>query len=71
MTVAYTTDLAAAEANAADFDAAVIPGGSAPEELRVNEDVVRFVKELDQHSKVVAEIGKKVPDPCCVNALTH
>ncbi len=55
-TVAYTTDLAAAEAKAADFDATVIPGGSAPEELRVNEDVVRFVKELDQHSKVVAGI---------------
>ncbi|OLS35403.1 type 1 glutamine amidotransferase domain-containing protein [Bacillus sp. MRMR6] len=55
-TVTYTTELAASEANAADFDAVVIPGGSAPEELRVNEGVVSFVKDLNQNSKVVAGI---------------
>jgi protease I len=54
--VAYTTELAAAEANAAEFDAVIIPGGSAPEALRVDEGVVQFVKELNQDSKVVAGI---------------
>jgi protease I len=46
--------LAGAEASADDFDAVVIPGGNAPEELRV--DVVKFVKELNHNSKVVAGI---------------
>ena len=48
--------MAGAEASADDFDTVVIPGGSAPEELRVNEDVVKFVKELNHNSKVVAGI---------------
>lgn len=55
-TVSYTTELSAAEANSTKFDAVIIPGGSAPETLRVNEDVVKFVKELDNNSKVVAGI---------------
>jgi protease I len=55
-TVSYTTELAAVEANADEFDAVVIPGGSAPEELRVNDGVVKFVKELDVRGKVVAGI---------------
>lgn len=55
-TVSYTIDLAVSEADAATFAAAVIPGGSAPEELRVNEDVVKFVKELNHNDKVIAGI---------------
>jgi len=52
----YTTDIAASEANASDFDAVVIPGGSAPEALRVNDDVVKFVKEINSENKVIAGI---------------
>jgi len=52
----YTTEAASSEVSAADFDAIVIPGGSAPEALRVNDDVVRFVKEANQQGKVIAGI---------------
>ncbi|MDQ0257342.1 protease I [Evansella vedderi] len=55
-TVSYTVELAASEANGADFDAVIIPGGSAPEALRVNEEVVRFVKELNDQNKVIGGI---------------
>lgn len=55
-TVSYTTELAASEAKAEDFDAVVIPGGSAPEALRVNDDVVRFVKEVNEQGKLIAGI---------------
>lgn len=55
-TVSYTTDLSAAEAKAEEFDAVIIPGGSAPEELRINDDVVRFVKEVNQQGKLIAGI---------------
>lgn len=55
-TVSYETELAAGEANANEFDAVIIPGGSAPEELRVNEATVAFIKELNNRSKVIAGI---------------
>jgi protease I len=55
-TASYVADLGIAEANAADYDAVVIPGGSSPEELRVNDDVVRFVQALNDRSAVIAGI---------------
>ncbi len=55
-TVSYTADLGASEVKAADFDAVVIPGGGAPEALRVNDDVVRFVKEVNDAGKLIAGI---------------
>ncbi len=55
-TVTYTADLGASEAKADDFDAVVIPGGSAPEKLRLNDDIIRFVKEMNQQGKVIAGI---------------
>ncbi len=55
-TVSYTVELASSEANASDFDAVVIPGGSAPEALRVNDDIVRFVKEMNEQDKLISGI---------------
>ncbi len=55
-TVSYTTDLGASEAKADDYDAVIIPGGSAPEALRVNDDIVRFVKEANDQGKLIAGI---------------
>ncbi|MBM7603873.1 protease I [Metabacillus crassostreae] len=55
-TVSYTAELGAADANGSDFAGVVIPGGGAPEALRVNEDVVRFVKELNEQHKVISGI---------------
>jgi len=40
----------------ADFDAVVIPGGWAPDKLRLSEAVLQFVKVMDQQRKIVAAI---------------
>ncbi|WP_453990998.1 type 1 glutamine amidotransferase domain-containing protein [Bacillus nitroreducens] len=55
-TVSYTSDLSISEVKADDFDAVIIPGGSAPEALRVNEDIVTFVKQANEQGKVIAGI---------------
>src|SRR5690606_35505653 len=52
----YTADVGASEVKAADFDAVVIPGGGAPEALRINDDVVRFVREVNEDGKLIAGI---------------
>ncbi|WP_353193549.1 DJ-1/PfpI family protein [Pandoraea pnomenusa] len=40
----------------ADFDALVIPGGRAPEYLRLNEEVLAAVKHFAEHDKPIAAI---------------
>lgn len=55
-TVSYVTELAAKDVDASEFDAVVIPGGSAPEAIRLDEDMVRIVKEVNEKSKVIAGI---------------
>lgn len=52
----YVTELSVEELNAADFDAAVIPGGSSPERLRNHEKVVEFIRQLNEQNKTVAGI---------------
>ena len=42
--------------NAADFDALIIPGGRAPEYLRMNETVLQIVKHFFEKNKPVAAI---------------
>ena len=44
------------EVNTADFDALVIPGGYAPDKLRMDEGVVKFVKGFFNSNKPVAAI---------------
>ncbi|WP_096549669.1 type 1 glutamine amidotransferase domain-containing protein [Ureibacillus thermosphaericus] len=55
-TVSYTAEISAKDAKADEFDAVVIPGGSSPEALRVNDDIVRFVKEANEQGKLIAGI---------------
>ncbi|MFD1170195.1 type 1 glutamine amidotransferase domain-containing protein [Oceanobacillus caeni] len=55
-TVSYTSDLSISEVKADDYDAVIIPGGSAPEALRVNDEVVEFVKQANEQGKVIAGI---------------
>jgi protease I len=47
---------AAGDLKASDFDAAVIPGGWAPDKLRRDQGVLDLVRDLDQESKIVAMI---------------
>ncbi len=46
-----------ADCTAEDFDALLIPGGTSPDRLRTNADVLRFVKEFDDAKKPVFSIG--------------
>ncbi|GGD49414.1 type 1 glutamine amidotransferase domain-containing protein [Paenibacillus nasutitermitis] len=55
-TVSYTSHLAAEDANAADYDAVIIPGGESPSHLIDNKSVIAFIKEMDKNHKVIAAI---------------
>lgn len=53
----HKVDLTITEANADDFDAVVIPGGTVgADKLRANRDVVDFVRRLIEQGKPVAAI---------------
>jgi protease I len=53
----FPVDVPLKEANAADFDALLLPGGVAnPDQLRMNEKAVNFVKEFFGAGKPVAVI---------------
>ncbi|MNY11033.1 General stress protein 18 [compost metagenome] len=52
----YTTDKSISEVNAADYDAVVIPGGSSPENLRLDSGVLSFVQKADETKKPIAAI---------------
>lgn len=43
-------------AKVSDFDAVVIPGGWAPDRLRLSKKLVEFVRQMDKAGKVVASI---------------
>ncbi|MGC1328767.1 DJ-1/PfpI family protein [Pseudomonas sp.] len=45
-----------AQVQAADYDALVIPGGRAPEYLRLNAKVLEMVQAFDQSSKPIAAV---------------
>jgi protease I len=49
-------DLPASDANAGDFDAVIIPGGYAPDKMRLDKDLVAFVADMDAAGKPVAAI---------------
>ena len=49
-------DIASADAKVEDFDAVIIPGGYAPDLMRRNADMVKFVHDMDAAGKPVAAI---------------
>ena len=49
-------DVSIGDIEVSDFDAVVIPGGWAPDFLRQDERMVKFVAEMDRAGKVVAAI---------------
>ncbi len=49
-------DKSLAEVSAAEFDAVVVPGGWAPDQLRQDERVLKLVREMDRSGKVIAAI---------------
>jgi protease I len=52
----YETELAIKDADPNRFDAVVIPGGSSPEQLRMDADIQSFVRQMDEQGKVIAAI---------------
>lgn len=52
----YTTDKGISEVNASDYDAVVIPGGSSPENLRTDANILKFVTEINAANKPIAAI---------------
>lgn len=44
------------KARVQDYDALVIPGGRAPEYLRLNEDVIRLVRDFNKAGKPIAAV---------------
>ena len=51
-----TSDIAAGAAKTADFDALVIPGGHAPDKMRMRHAMVDFTREMMDAGKPVAAI---------------
>ncbi|MFC4234540.1 DJ-1/PfpI family protein [Thalassospira xianhensis] len=45
-----------AKARVEDYDALLIPGGRAPEYLRLNEDVIRLVRDFNEADKPIAAV---------------
>jgi protease I len=51
-----TTDAAAGDLEPGDFGALVIPGGHSPDKLRMDEDVVDFVRRFGRGDGVIAAV---------------
>ncbi|QYR22968.1 type 1 glutamine amidotransferase [Paenibacillus sp. sptzw28] len=55
-TVSYTSHLSAAEADPADYDAVIIPGGGSPSHLLDSEHIIEFIQKMDKEGKTIAAI---------------
>jgi protease I len=52
----FTLNATFAEVEAADYDALVIPGGRAPEYIRLNEKVLDIARHFANHNKPIAAV---------------
>ncbi len=59
-----------AEIKAADYDALLIPGGRAPEYLRLNAEVLAMVKHFVEHKKPIAAVCHGAQLLAAAGALT-
>jgi protease I len=55
--VSLSTHITATDARVSDFDAFLIPGGYAPEKMRLSHSLVNLIAEADDHGKFIAAIG--------------
>lgn len=49
-------DAAAGDVSAADFDAVVVPGGFAPDNMRLHPEMIGFVRDMNEAGKLVTAI---------------
>ncbi|AHM67492.1 type 1 glutamine amidotransferase domain-containing protein [Paenibacillus polymyxa] len=54
--VSYTIEKAIADVKSSDYDAVVIPGGSSPENLRLDANILKFVTEINESKKTIGAI---------------
>jgi len=54
--VPIKSDLSPKEVNIDDYDALIIPGGRAPDRMRINEGLVNIVKEAYKKDKIIAAV---------------
>ena len=54
--VPFTSDITASEVKLEEYDAIIIPGGKAPDRLRMHKDLVDIVREAYNTGKVIASI---------------
>lgn len=54
--VPFRADLSPKEVNVDEYESVIIPGGSAPDRMRLDKGLVRIVKEAHKKGKVVAAI---------------
>jgi protease I len=52
----FTTDVAARDVTADEFDALVVPGGYSPDKIRTSIDMVRLVRAMFTEGKTVAAV---------------
>jgi len=50
------SNLSPKEVNVDEYDALIIPGGRAPDRMRINEGLVNIVKEFNEKGKIIAAI---------------
>ncbi len=63
------SDVAAANANADDYDCMIVPGGFAPDFMRRSADVIKFAKDMVNARKIIAAICHGPWLLCSTNAL--
>jgi protease I len=54
--VPFTSDVQPEEVNIEEYECVIIPGGRAPDRMRVNKGLVGIVKEANQKGKIIAAI---------------
>jgi len=55
-TVSVRADVRADDVSANDFDAIIIPGGQAPERMRLNPAMVSLVRDMNEQGKLIAAV---------------
>lgn len=54
--VPFTSDLSPKEVDIEEYDAVIIPGGRAPDIMRINEGLVNIIKQAHKKGKIIAAV---------------
>ena len=54
--VSFTSEFSPSDIDLDDYDAIIIPGGQAPDRMRIYSDIVKLVEEANSKGKVIAAV---------------